>query len=72
MMKEHKSVENNYGEYNDDEERYVITPKGIACLSLLQCGLVTDINDPRIEGFWALFENGMRTGGYVKEEEYDN
>ena len=53
----------------DDEETYRITPKGIACLSLLQCGLVTDMNDPRIEGFWTLFENGMRTSGYIKEED---
>lgn len=52
-----------------EEERYVLTPKGIATLSLLQCGLVTDINDHRIEGFWTLFENGMRTGEYIKEEE---
>ena len=72
-----KHVVDDYYEHpeyyiNDDEneeERYVITPKGIAYLSLLQCGLVTDINDPRIEGFWTLFEYGMRTGGYIKEED---
>lgn len=54
---------------NEQEETYVLTPKGIATLSLLQCGLVTDIDDPRIEGFWTLFENGMRNHDYIKEEE---
>ena len=54
---------------DDDNEMYQITPKGIALLSLLQCGLITDMDDPRVEGFWALFENGMRKNDYIKEEE---
>lgn len=56
-------------EDNEEEERYMLTPKGIAILSLLQCGLVNDMNDQRVEGFWMLFENGMRKSGYIQEEE---
>lgn len=54
---------------DDDNTTYQITPKGIALVSLLQCGLINDMNDPRVEGFWMLFENGMRRSGYIQEEE---
>lgn len=54
---------------DDDNEIYQLTPKGIALLSLLQCGLITDMDDPRAEGFWILFESGMRKNDYIKEEE---
>ena len=54
-----------------EEEKYMFTPKGIAIISMLQCGLITDINDPRVEGFWTIFENGMRNSGYIVEEDDD-
>lgn len=54
---------------NDDNEMYQITPKGIAILSLLQCGLISDMEDPRVEGFWTLFENGMMKSGYMVEDD---
>ena len=54
---------------NEDEEKYVITPEGIATISLLRCGLVNDMNDPRINGFWTLFENDMGKCGYMTEED---
>ena len=56
-------------ELDDDIAMYQITPKDIAILSLLRCGLIDNMDDPKAEGFWILFENGMRTGGYIKEEE---
>ena len=52
-----------------EEEKYVLTPKGIAVISLLQSGLITDINDQRIEGFWTLFQQGMIKAGYTPEGE---
>ena len=62
---------NDKNVYNNDEEMYRITPKGIALVSMLQCGLVDNIDDPRLEGFWALFEAGMRKHGYIVEEQDD-
>ena len=42
----------------ESEEKYVITPKGIATL-----------NDPRFEGFWQLFESDMERLGYIVYEQ---
>lgn len=53
----------------ENEERYVIAPKGIATLALLECGLVDSISDPRINGFWCIFEQGMMKGGYIVTDE---
>ncbi len=52
-----------------DDARYVLAPKGIATLSMLQSGIVTTWEDPRIDGFWTLFEQGMRQAGYVEDDE---
>ena len=52
-----------------ENEVYMITPKGIAVLALLESGLVTSFEDPRIDGFWKLFEFGMQERGYVKYED---
>lgn len=49
-----------------EDEVYQITPKGIAVISLLQTGLASDIDDPRIDGFWSLFEQSMIRHGYVE------
>lgn len=56
----------------DDNETYVITPKGIVSLCMVQCGLTDDINDPRIDGFFSMFESSMRTCGYIYEGDNDN
>lgn len=53
------------------EEKYVLTPKGIAILAMLQTGLVDDMDDPRIEGFWTIFDALMDRHGYV-EERYED
>lgn len=55
-----------------DEEKYVITPKGIAVLALMECGLIDSTDDPRINGFWRCFDQEMMKAGYVatgEEEE---
>lgn len=49
------------------EERYGLTPKGIAVLAMMQTGLVEDMDDFRIEGFWTIFEALMIRNGYVEE-----
>lgn len=51
------------------KEEYRLTPKGIAVIAMLQTGLVSDMDDPRIDGFWTIFEIIMRGNGYVEEDE---
>ena len=46
---------------DDDDAVYQLTPKGIACLALLRTGLVESIEDPRIDGFWELFQADMES-----------
>lgn len=38
----------------ESEEKYVITPKGIATLAMLRTGLIQSTNDPRFEGVLAV------------------
>ena len=54
---------------SDEEERYVIAPKGIALLAMIRCGLIRDTGDPRFEGFWTLFEHDMIRLGYIVDGE---
>lgn len=54
---------------DDDNAVYQLTPKGIACLALLRTGLVESIEDPRIDGFWELFQADMDALGYTQEVE---
>ena len=54
---------------DDDDAVYQLTPKGIACLALLRTGLVESIEDPRIDGFWELFQADMDALGYTQEVE---
>lgn len=66
-------LEREFNEIDEDsEERYVITPKGIANICMLQCGLIRDLNDSRFEGFWRMFEEDMKKCGYVNFEEDSN
>lgn len=53
---------------NDNEERYVLTPKGCATAALLNMGLVKTIEDSRIDAFWVLFETYMDKAGYITKE----
>lgn len=52
-----------------EEEKYVITPKGIAVLAMMQSGLIVHSDDPRFEGFWRMFEEDMKRLGYIVEDE---
>ncbi len=54
-------------QYEEEDVAFTITPKGIASLALRRCGLVQDYDDPRKEGFWALFQSAMKEHGYVEE-----
>ena len=53
----------------EEDEELMLSPKGIASLALQQVNLVNDCEDPRIDGFWTLFETMMRKNGYVSYEE---
>jgi len=50
------------------EETFRITPKGIAALAMIQCGLIQSMDDPRLGGFWTIFSNDMQEHGFVLEE----
>lgn len=56
---------------NEDEERYVITPKGIFSLALTRTNLVESIDDWRVDAAWAIFELMMKQGGYIVESNDD-
>lgn len=62
-------MNHDFDEMIPDDEVYTITPKGIASLALAQCGLITNSNDPRVDGFWTIFEASMRMCGYIVEED---
>lgn len=57
-------------EDEDDDENtvYRLTPKGIACIDLINAGLMESINDPRFNDFWTMFDNDMHRLGYIEEE----
>lgn len=52
-----------------DDESYVISPKGIAAYYLSLLGMADDIDDPKIDAFWILFEKDMVKNGYVTDED---
>lgn len=66
-MFEHKVYTSTANSGNKEE--YRLTPKGIAVIAMLQTGLVSDMDDPRIDGFWTIFEASMKRHGYVEEDE---
>ena len=51
----------------DDDTLYKVTPKGLACLAMLRTGLISSTNDPRLDGFWELFDADMAAAGYTQE-----
>lgn len=58
----------------DDEETWYITPKGICAIDMVQCGLVGDVSDSRIDGFWELFVRDMERHHYIMplEEQHED
>lgn len=52
---------------NKDEEKYVLTPKGLFELSLTRANLVEDASDWRVDAAWAVFEIMMKEHGYVED-----
>lgn len=54
----------------ENEEKYVIAPKGIFSLALVDTHLVEDIFDWRIDAAWRIFELMMKERGYIVDE-YD-
>ena len=49
-----------------NEERYVLTPKGIALLCLNKAGI--EFTDSQLDTFWILFEHYMAQAGYLLED----
>lgn len=50
---------------------YNISPKQLAALALIQTGMVGDLEDPRVDGFWELFRRSLDDCGYIIAEEAD-
>lgn len=50
---------------NEQEERYVLTPKGIALVCLDHIGV--ELTDSQLNAFWILFEHYMKKNGYLVE-----
>lgn len=58
---------NKKDKQNDNEERYVITPKGIAVLALIKAGVYANMTESQFEMFWEEFETSMEECGYIRE-----
>lgn len=56
------------GSYDENEE-FVITPKGIFLLALSDAGLIDDLYDRRANAAWKFFEISMAKHGYVEGQE---
>jgi len=54
----------------EKDERYVITPKGLAYLSWMNSE--TKFMKPSFELFWNEFETSMRKAGYITDDESDS
>jgi hypothetical protein len=52
----------------NDEERFVISPKGLAMLAARNAELIDDLDDVRFEAFWLYFDHYMHKHGYIEEE----
>ena len=53
----------------DEEEKYVIAPKGIFALALLKMNLIENVMDWRVDAAWTIFELMMKERGYIQEVE---
>lgn len=67
-MSDEKMVDENKVEEVEEEEAFVITPKGIAALAMLNTGLIYSLDDPLFDTFWDNFERDMIRLGYVHKE----
>ena len=45
-----------------------LSPKGIVALNLMHCGMIEDLNDPKIQLFWYSFNEDLKTFGYEIQE----
>lgn len=65
-----ESDDDEYNDYNEDNVRYQITPKGLAWLAMKNAGLINDwgVENELFEKFWAEFKAGMVEAGYVTDE----
>lgn len=52
----------------ETEETYQLTPKGCAACAMLDADLVKHSEDPRVDRFWELFTDMMRSNGYLQED----
>lgn len=52
----------------DDQERYILSPKGIFHICLYEAGLIDQLNDKRAEIAWDSFKELMNKCGYISEE----
>lgn len=59
------SINEILGNSEDEEVKFVITPKGIAWVSLREVGI--DIPEGVFNAFWILFEDKMKSLGYIYE-----
>lgn len=58
-----------WGEMDYDEEEFlVLTPKGILGICLMDCGLMDEINDPRLDTVYENFVDTMIKHGYMMED----
>lgn len=63
-----ETIDANELEDDDDDERYILTPKGVAVIDLYKCGLIEDIDDKRGELFYHEFIEGLKRLGYLEEK----
>ena len=53
----------------EDDEKYVVTPKGLFLMSLIDVGLIDDHNDKMANAAWKIFALSMEKQGYVDGQE---
>ena len=63
-----KKKDKKKNKQKQDEECYVITPKGIAVLAMIKAGIYANITDEQFEMFWEDFDTSMEECGYIREE----
>lgn len=63
------SQQNTPDDDDDEDTTYLLTVKGIISIAMIESGILDNIDDPRINGFYTLFENYMRKAGYVHDPE---
>lgn len=53
----------------ENEEKYVLAPKGIFALALQRVNLIDNVTDWRADAAWTIFELMMERGGYIATED---